>query len=130
MDIRSLLSNSRARDASTGTNIGERIISPLATLEHEANAGNQGSHHTVHAWLWFDSLTHTRCTCLPGSNAILCAADPFLTHEEVRERGRLLLTQDAGTRMLRFVREPEAAAATGRASLFIPHTAHHYEHVQ
>ena len=69
------------------------------------------------------------CSCVPGFDAILCAVDPFLTHEEVRERGRLQLAQDGGTPMLRFVREPEAAAAIGRASLFIPHTAHHYKRV-
>jgi hypothetical protein len=75
-------------------------------------------------------IPYAACSCVPGFDAILCAADPFLTHEEVRERGRLLLAQDGGTPMLRFVRQPEAAAATGRASLFIPYTAHHHKHVE
>ena len=75
-------------------------------------------------------MPHAACSCVPGFDATLSAADPFLTHEDVRERGRLLLAQDGKTPMLRFVRQPEAAAANGRASLFIPHTAHHHKHAE
>ncbi len=67
---------------------------------------------------------------MPGFHAVPCAADPFLTHEEVRERGRLLLAQDGVPSVLRFVREPEAAAATRRASLFISRTVHQLEHIR
>lgn len=68
VDIRSLLSNSRARHVSTGTNIGERI-STLAALEVEVIAGNQGSRHPVHAWLWV-KVSST----WPMPHAIVCRA--------------------------------------------------------